>query len=221
MRVLDLGCGRATSSIFLHREFGVQVWATDLWYNVSENHQRIRDAGAASGVFPLRAEARSLPFAGEFFDAITCIDSHMYFGTDDHFLSYLAWFVKPGGQIGIAGAGLMHEIEGALPDHLCDWWTPDCWSLHSADWWRRHWQRTGIVEIELADTMPDGWLRWLDWHRDICPDNAAEINALEADHGRTLGYIRLVARRRAGVPLAEPVTSVPTEYSKQPLLRES
>src|SRR4051794_13867308 len=33
MRVLDLGCGRATSSIFLHREFGVQVWATDLWFN--------------------------------------------------------------------------------------------------------------------------------------------------------------------------------------------
>ena len=30
MRVLDLGCGRALSSIFLHREFGVQVWATDL-----------------------------------------------------------------------------------------------------------------------------------------------------------------------------------------------
>ena len=27
MRVLDLGCGRAMSSIFLHREFGVQVWA--------------------------------------------------------------------------------------------------------------------------------------------------------------------------------------------------
>jgi ubiquinone/menaquinone biosynthesis C-methylase UbiE len=29
MRVLDLGCGRATSSIFLHRQFGVQMWATD------------------------------------------------------------------------------------------------------------------------------------------------------------------------------------------------
>src|SRR5262245_46557419 len=28
MRVLDLGCGRAASSIFLFREFGVQVWAT-------------------------------------------------------------------------------------------------------------------------------------------------------------------------------------------------
>src|SRR5689334_16771477 len=44
MRVLDLGCGRAASSIFLHREFGVEVWATDLWFNASENEQRIRDA---------------------------------------------------------------------------------------------------------------------------------------------------------------------------------
>ena len=42
MRVLDLGCGRAASSIFLHREFGVQVWATDLWFNHRESatHQR-------------------------------------------------------------------------------------------------------------------------------------------------------------------------------------
>jgi hypothetical protein len=27
MRILDLGCGRAMSSLFLHREFGVEVWA--------------------------------------------------------------------------------------------------------------------------------------------------------------------------------------------------
>ena len=37
MRVLDLGCGLAMSSIFLRREFDVQVWATDLWFNASEN----------------------------------------------------------------------------------------------------------------------------------------------------------------------------------------
>jgi cyclopropane fatty-acyl-phospholipid synthase-like methyltransferase len=45
MRVLDLGCGKAKSSIFLAREFGVEVWATDLWVAASENYQRIRDAG--------------------------------------------------------------------------------------------------------------------------------------------------------------------------------
>ena len=52
MRVLDLGCGRAASSIFLRREFGAQVWATDLWFSASENMQRIRDAGVEDGVFP-------------------------------------------------------------------------------------------------------------------------------------------------------------------------
>src|SRR5258707_6434647 len=63
MRVLDLGCGRAASSIFLHREFGVQVWATDLWFSASENLRRIRDAGIDDGVFPIHADARSLPLS--------------------------------------------------------------------------------------------------------------------------------------------------------------
>jgi cyclopropane fatty-acyl-phospholipid synthase-like methyltransferase len=107
MRVLDLGCGRACSSIFLRREFGVQVWATDLWFSAAENIQRIRDAGVEDGVFPIHADARSLPFAPAFFDAIVGIDSFYYYGTDDLYLNYLAQFVKPGGQIGIVGAGLV------------------------------------------------------------------------------------------------------------------
>src|SRR6202165_4849505 len=88
MRVLDLGCGRASSSIFLHREFGVQVWATDLWFSAAENGQRIRDAGVEDSVFPVHADARSLPFAPRFFDAIVCIDSFYYYGTDDLYLNY-------------------------------------------------------------------------------------------------------------------------------------
>ena len=36
MRVLDLGCGGALSSIFLAKEFGVQVWATDLWVKATD-----------------------------------------------------------------------------------------------------------------------------------------------------------------------------------------
>src|SRR5664279_3130993 len=88
MRVLDLGCGRASSSIFLRREYGVQVWATDLWIGASENLQRIRDADVEDGVFPLHADARSLPFAAGFFDTIVCVDSYYYFGTDDLYLNY-------------------------------------------------------------------------------------------------------------------------------------
>jgi ubiquinone/menaquinone biosynthesis C-methylase UbiE len=219
MRVLDLGCGRAASSIFLRREYGVQVWATDLWFSASENLQRIRDAGVEDGVFPIHAEARSLPFAVEFFDAIVSIDSFVYYGTDDLYLNYLARLVKPGGPLGIAGAGLMCEIEGPLPDHLRPWWTPDLWCLHSAAWWRRHWERTGIMKVELADTMPDGWQVWLDWHRATAPDNAAEIQALEADRGSYLGYVRVVGRRQEQISLAEPIVSLPAQYVKKPLLR--
>jgi ubiquinone/menaquinone biosynthesis C-methylase UbiE len=219
MRVLDLGCGRAMSSIFLRREFGVQVWATDLWFSASENLQRIRDAGVEDGVFPIHADARSLPFADESFDAIVSIDSFFYYGTDDHFLNYLARFVKPGGQVGIAGAGFAQEIEGPVPEHLRKWWTPDCWCLHSAAWWRRHWERPGILDVERADTMPDGWQRWLDWHRVVAPDNEAEIQALEADRGSYFGYVRVVGRRRGEAKLADHIVSIPAEYTKKPLLR--
>lgn len=219
MRVLDLGCGRAASSIFLHREFDVQVWGTDLWFSASENLQRIRDAGVERGVFPIHADARSLPFAAEFFDAIICIDSYPYFGTDDLYLATLARFAKPGAQLAITGAGLMQEIEGAVPDHLRQWWTPDLWCLHSAAWWRRHWERTGIVETGLADSMPDGWQLWRDWLKAIAPDNTVEIEAVDADAGRYLGYVRLVARRRSGVQLDAPIVSVPTQYTRRPLLR--
>jgi len=224
MRVLDLGCGRASSSIFLRREFGVQVWATDLWFSAAENFQRIIDAGVEDGVFPLHADARSLPFAPNFFDAIVCVDSIYYFGTDDLYLNYLANFVKPGGSIGLAGAGLVREFEGSIPDYLREVWTQDYWSFHSAPWWRRHWERTGIIDIDLADTMPDGWQFWLEWQRAVAPDNATEIKALEADSGRNFTYVRLVGRRRDQVKLEEycwpdSMRSFPPQYTKKPLLR--
>ena len=55
MRVLDLGCGVAASSIFLRREFGVQVWATDLWFHASDNVPRIRTPRS------MMASSRSMP----------------------------------------------------------------------------------------------------------------------------------------------------------------
>ncbi len=220
MRVLDLGCGRALSSIFLRREFGVQVWATDLWFSPSENLQRVRDAGVEDGVFPIRSDARSLPFADEFFDAVVSVDSFIYYGTDDLYLNYLARFVKPGGPVGIAGAGLVREVDGAVPEHLREWWTPDLWCLHSAAWWRRHWDRTGIVKVEAADTLPDGWRFWVDWLKLVAPDNTAEVRALEADAGGYLGYVRVVGRR-AEAPLWDPAVSVPAQYVKKPLRRGS
>jgi SAM-dependent methyltransferase len=221
MRVLDLGCGLAASSIFLRREFGVQVWATDFGFSADGNLQRARDAGVGDGVFPIHADARALPFETGFFDAVVSIDSFPYYGTDDLYLNYLARFLKPGGVLGIAGAGLTREIDGPVPDHLRAWWEPGLVCLHSAPWWRRHWERTGLVDVAVADTLADGWQFWKDWQLVVAPDNVTELQAIEADRGRYLGYVRVVARRRPDARLDEPITSVPSAFVKKPLLRAS
>jgi cyclopropane fatty-acyl-phospholipid synthase-like methyltransferase len=228
MRVLDLGCGKAKSSIFLAREFGVEVWAADLWVSPSENVQRIRDADlltATNGgrVIPLHANAHKLPFAADYFDVITAHDCYSYFGTDDLFLNYLVQFVKPGGQIGIAGAGLAQEINGRPPEHLAPIWSHDFWCLHSADWWRNHWARTGLVEVERPDDMPDAAQIWAHWQRKNSPDNTVEINAVEQDAGRYLSYIRMIARRNAGVELVsycwpDGSFSLPQAYEPRPIV---
>jgi SAM-dependent methyltransferase len=88
MRVMDLGCGGALSSIFLAKEFGLQVWATDLWITAADNWKPICEAGLEDSVFPIHADARELPYADEFFDAIVALDSYHFFGTDVHYLEH-------------------------------------------------------------------------------------------------------------------------------------
>ena len=114
---------------------------------------------------------------------MVCIDSFPYYGTDDLY-SELPRAVREArrsdGQS--LGPAWCRRSRTRVPDHLARVvGAQDMWCLHSAAWWRRHWERTGIVDMELADTMPDGWQRWLDWQRAVAPDNAAEIKALEAD----------------------------------------
>ncbi|MBO8160170.1 MAG: methyltransferase domain-containing protein [Thermosipho sp. (in: Bacteria)] len=199
MRVLDLGSGKAISSIFLAKEFNVEVWSYDLWVDPTENWKRIKKEKVENKVYPIHGDARNLPFAEEFFDAILSIDSYIYFGTDDLYLNYLQKFLVPGGVIGIVIPGLMKEFENGVPEHLKDFWGQDCWSWHTVDWWRKLWDRTGLVKIEVADTMPDGCDLYIKWKeaqdtfgKNPWPDDTA---ILKKDKGEYVGFIRLVAKK--------------------------
>lgn len=206
MRVLDMGCGKAISSIFMAKEFGVQVWATDLWISAKDNWERIRDAGLEKQVFPIHAEAHELPYAEEFFDSIVCIDSYIYYGTDDLYLNYFQKFVRPGGQIGIVVPGLTQDFNGPVPEHLLrmqksggTFWTDDCFCFHTAEWWRKHWARINSMNVELADTLPDGWRYWLEFEQSCVAAGKnhfpSDEEALTEDAGKYIGLVRMVGRK--------------------------
>jgi SAM-dependent methyltransferase len=200
--VLDLGCGRGLSSIFLAREYNARVWAADLWIKPTENYLRFKQAGVQDRVFPIHADARSLPFAEEYFDAAFCTDAYIYFGTDDLYLDYLCKYIKPGGRIGVTLPGFMRELGGKLPEHLLPFWAQECWSWHTAEWWRWHWERTGLVEDVSVDVLPEGWKLWLQWKKARAmnegenPSLTSDIQVLEADQGMYMGFIRLIASRK-------------------------
>jgi SAM-dependent methyltransferase len=207
MRVLDMGCGKALSSIFLAKEFGVKVWANDLWISATENWERIREAGCEDSICPVHAEAHELPYAAGFFDAIVSLDSYQYYGTDDLYLNYFRDFVRPGGQIGIVVAGLAQDIAGPVPEHLTrprkngtSFWVDDCWSFHTAAWWHNHWAHNSLVDVKVADVQPDGCRLWLQYENACNEADTlifdSEAETLEADGGEYLAMVRVVGRRK-------------------------
>ena len=206
MRVLDMGCGKGMSSVFLAKECGVQVWANDLWIEATENWGRIKEAGLEGQVFPIHAEAHALPYAEGFFDAIVSLDSYHYYGTDDLYLGHILKFLRPGGQMGIVVPGLMKEFGGEVPGHLTRkqksgsvFWVEECWTIHTLDFWRDSWGRSSLVEVELGDTLADGWRHWLQWEKAVEAAGTSpfpsDAEVLEADGGEYLGFVRMIGRR--------------------------
>jgi SAM-dependent methyltransferase len=208
MRVLDLGCGRAATSIFLAREFGVEVVAADLWIDAEGNAARIVEAGVAGLVTAVHAEARSLPFDHASFDAIVSVDAYHYFGTDVRYLAYLSQFVRPGGRIGLAmPANAIDpddpEAQPPSPEIAAmvgvDWYT-----FRSPEWWRRHMARTPGIEIREAAMIESGREDWFRccaaWEAFLGQPPARQDSGklLLSPEGNSLGLCRVVATRVDG-----------------------
>lgn len=161
MRVLDMGCGMGLTSIFLAKEFGVTVFANDLWISPTDNYNRFVEMGVDDKVFPIQAEAHSLPYADNFFDAAISIDAYHYFGTDEIYLpNFYSKLVKQGGQFGIVSPGLTREFSNGLPETMKLHWEPDMYCFHSAKWWRELWQKTDIVDVTYAESISNGKELW-------------------------------------------------------------
>jgi cyclopropane fatty-acyl-phospholipid synthase-like methyltransferase len=199
MRVLDLGCGHAISSIFLAREFGVTVWAVDRAISPTANFERIVAMDCADRVFPLRADVRALPLPHGYFDAAVALDSNFYFGTDERFLPVLARHLKPNAYLGVVDACLSRENVRAeeLPPEARAAWQVDWWAVHTIDWWRNHYEKTGLLRVLRAELLPESELikqRYVDRYRHD-PSEASFIALMAAEDSRLVGSYRLVGQR--------------------------
>lgn len=202
-RGLDLGCGRAMTSIFLAEQIGAEVTAADYWIPSAENQARIDERDLGGLITAVDAEAHQLPFEHEQFDFIVSLDAYQYFGTDDLYLGYLRDYVRPGGSIGIVVPSYDGELDGTAPAGLEEWWEWEYCCFHSPLWWRRHWEKTGLVTVTDADWVPGGhadWVRFLEasqphlegWRVQA---TAKELAMLQSNAGGNFGFTRMRAYR--------------------------
>jgi len=100
MRIFDLGCGSGLSSLYLAQEYGVDIFATDLMMDPTENNERFQSLGIAGKIVPLTIDAtQPLPFAKRYSDVIFSVGAYNLFGDNEEMLPKLISYVKKGGCI--------------------------------------------------------------------------------------------------------------------------
>jgi cyclopropane fatty-acyl-phospholipid synthase-like methyltransferase len=197
--VLDLGSGAGLTSALMAREYGLIVYAADLWSDPSDNMRFFEGCGLANRqVIPLKADATALPFAHGFFDAVVSVDSYNYFGRDPGYLGeHLLPFVKRGGELLFAIPGMVRDCHDDLPACLLASWTPEQLDyMHDMRWWRANIVQTEGVEIldmrEMACTR-EAWVDWVECDNEYAAGDRAAVEAGALDHLNTIA-VRL--RRR-------------------------
>ena len=148
----------------------------------------------------MRVEAHSLPFAKDFFDAVIAIDSFLYYGTDDRYLSYLAQFIKPGGFIGVVDIAFtrdVHSVDDA-PEYLRPQYQKHWSYVHTVAWWKQHWEKTGLVEVQCAELLAESDNLLRDYAIERLPEQDADsiMRAVPHDRDGLIALFCLVACKR-------------------------
>jgi cyclopropane fatty-acyl-phospholipid synthase-like methyltransferase len=197
--IMDLGCGQGVTSIMLVKEYGLKVFAVDLWINATENWQRFRKEGLTQEqIVPIHEDAHTLPFADEFFDAVVSIDSYHYFGLDKTYLGkHLLPLVKHGGQLLLVVPGFHHDVHANIPPELLlNWSTEDLDTIHDADYWRGVISATDGIEIRSIEEMESNENCWEDW---LATDNEYAIMdriPMNAGAGKYMNFVAIALRKR-------------------------
>lgn len=194
MRVLDLGCGNGLTSIFLAKEYSVEVFALDLWISATDNYKRFQKMKLEQSIIPIHTDALNMPFANEFFDAVISVDSYHYFGNNDTFFTEkICPILKSNGLIAFAFPGMKYEVHDDIPTEMKPYWEDEALAMwHSIDWWRPKFENQlnqfKIFEMSCFDKA------WNDW---LSTENLYAIEdrkMIHTDNGRYMNIIGITGR---------------------------
>lgn len=168
--VLDLGCGKGTTSVFLARHFGAWVVAVDLWTDATFLNQKFTAHGYRGRIVPLQLDAtKPLPFANGYFDAVFCMNSLSFYGGSVGFLQHLLKHLKRDGQLVVGMETFNAEFSPEerlnppavfnynLPPPLehINVWQDDFSKMHSPRWWKSLFLHSGLLVVESCCELED------------------------------------------------------------------
>lgn len=196
--VCDLGSGQGLTSVFLVKEYGFTVYATDLCSDPVENQKFFNKMGLSNQqIIPVKADATNLPFEKEFFDAIISTDSYNYFGRDPEFLDKkLLPYVKHGGYIYIAFPGMKKDCHNDLPSELLLSWTPEQLDyMHDLTYWKNIIGFCKGAKVISISEMESNEEVWNDWLKQENPYAISDRKAMNAGGGKYLNFISIVLQK--------------------------
>ena len=201
MRILDIGSGRGYNSCFLAKHYGVIIYAVDAFANPTDVVDVAAKKGVSDNVIPIRADAKNMPFADDFFDAALSLNAFFYFGTDDTYLPYLSRFLKPSALLCVASPCFAKEPDEETPTRFM-FDSPDYiefYSIHSPQWWKQHFAKYRDISLLSCEEHPLGREIWLDslrWQMQTRPlaDISNDMSMLIKDTERFVSYFSLLAK---------------------------
>jgi SAM-dependent methyltransferase len=165
--VLDLGCGRGETCIWLAKHFGVHVVAVDLWTSATYLDSKFTARGYRRQIVPLHLDVtKELPFAEAYFDAIFCMNSLSFYGGSVGFLRRLLKHLKPQGMFCVGSECFDQEFtpeQATNPPEVFAWehpeggsvWEGDFSRQHSPSWWADLFRSSGLLDVLICSELED------------------------------------------------------------------
>jgi SAM-dependent methyltransferase len=168
--VLDLGCGKGATSVFLAKHYEANVVALDLWTSAEYLSEKFQALAYQDRISAIQMDATCpLPFSQNHFDAIFCMNSFNFYGGSVTYLKHLLQYLKPGGHLCIGSETLSSEFTQEQiqappytyafklppPNEKVNVFEDDFLKQHTPGWWEQLFRTSRLLNVECCHELED------------------------------------------------------------------